>query len=461
MKILLICPKSNFPDVPSRWLRIPQLVLPILEALTPPEHEVVTVEEDYETLPLGEHWDVVGISAMTAVAPRAYELASFFRRRGSKVVLGGIHPSVLPNEAARYADTVVVGEAEGIWPKVLHDAEHDCLDPFYHNVQPDIAASPLPIRRRRRSLFSLVPNFIPVMASRGCPHDCEFCCVHQVYGRKQRHIPVESIVEDIRRSGARRAMFLDDNIGGVRSYAMKLFAALRPLKLHWSGQASVRFMLDDELFDAAVRSGLEALFVGIESIEPEARSKMRKSPASIRSDEEAIRRCREAGVIFHASLIFGLDEQTPQVFERTIEFLMRNAVPTLTPNILTPYPGTRLFDRLRREGRLLHTNWSYYDHHTVCFQPKDMAPEELAEKYLEFGSRFFSYSSVLRRAHAQWCVAPIVYLCMNRILHKSIKLERNYVRDYFRWLRSDRSAQTRFGAGGLAPWQPVPVSAGG
>ena len=305
MRVLLVSPKSNFPDATPAWLRIPQLTLPILAALTPPEHQVAMVEEEFERLPLDEHWDVVGITAMTATAPRAYELASLFRHNGAKVVLGGIHPSVLPEEAARFSDAVVVGEAEGIWGQVLHDVQWNRLRKCYHNSEPDISESPLPVRRRMRSILGL-PSFVtPIMASRGCPYDCEFCCVHSVYGRRQRHLPIEHIIEDIRRTGARRVMFLDDNIGGVRSYMMQLITALKPLRVSWYGQASVRFILDDELFDAAVRSGLEALFVGVESVEPEGRKGMRKSLPSIQLYEKAIERCRSAGVIFHASLIFG------------------------------------------------------------------------------------------------------------------------------------------------------------
>jgi radical SAM superfamily enzyme YgiQ (UPF0313 family) len=342
------------------------------------------VEEEFERLPLEESWDVVGITAMTATAPRAYELASLFKRNGTKVILGGIHPSVLPDEAALFGDTVVVGEAEGVWKQVLYDARRNQLKKFYHNSQPDLSESPLPVRRRIRSILGMQFYVMPIMASRGCPYDCEFCCVHNVYGRRQRHLPIEHIVEDIRRSGAKRVMFLDDNIGGVRSYALRLFVALKALKVSWYGQASVRFILDDELFDAAVHSGLEALFVGVESVDPEARKKMSKSLALIDLYEQAIKRCRSAGVIFHASFIFGLDEDTPCVFGRTLEFLLRNLVPSISPCILTPYPGTALFDRLMREGRILHTNWSYYDHTTVCYQPKHMDPEELAEKYLDF-----------------------------------------------------------------------------
>jgi radical SAM superfamily enzyme YgiQ (UPF0313 family) len=216
---------------------------------------------------------------------------------------------------------------------------------------------------------------------------------------------------------------------------MQLIAALKPLKVSWYAQASARFILDDELFDAAVSSGLEALFVGVESVDPEARKKMRKSLASIHLYEKAIERCRSAGVIFHASLIFGLDEDTPHVFERTLEFLLRHSVPSISPCVLTPYPGTPLFERLMRERRILHTNWSYYDHTTVCYQPKHMDPEELAEKYLEFRNRFFSYSSFIKRGYAQLRVSPFIYFGSNLVYRKTTRLMKEHFRNYFNWLR--------------------------
>jgi radical SAM superfamily enzyme YgiQ (UPF0313 family) len=429
------------------WLRIPQLTLPILASLTPSEHEVVMVDEEVERLPVDEHWDVVGITAMTATAPRAYELTSFFRNNGAKVILGGIHPSVLPDEAKKFADAVVVGEAEGVWHRVLNDVERNRLKGFYNNSHPDVSQSPFPARRKRRTFLGMPYQVMPIMASRGCPNDCEFCCVHRAYGRKQRHLPIEHIVDDIRRTGQKRVMFLDDNIGGVRSYAMRLFSALKPLKVSWYGQASMRLILDDELFDAAVQSGLELLFVGVESLEPESRKKISKSLSSIEPYEKAVKRCRDAGVVFHASLIFGLDEETPHVFDRTLEFLIRHSVPSISACILTPYPGTRLFDRLMAEGRVLHTNWSYYDHTTVCFRPKNMEPDELAQKYLDFRNRFFSYSSILQRGYAQLHVAPLVYLGTNLAYRRTTRSLKGHFRTYAEWLREQKSSPLPEGIG--------------
>jgi radical SAM superfamily enzyme YgiQ (UPF0313 family) len=399
-------------------------------------------EEEVDELPFEEHWDVVGISAMTASVQRGYEVAKAFKEKGAKIIFGGIHASVLPDETAQFADAVVVGEAEGIWGEVLTDIQENRLKKIYRSTRPDLSGLPYPLRIKRRSLFGLPPVVLPIMASRGCPHDCEFCCVNNVFGLKQRHIPVDDIIEDIKRSGAKKLMFLDDNIWGNRSYAASLFEKLKPLGVKWIGQASVRSILEDKLFDAAVESGLKGLFVGVESVEPKVLKTIKKSLASIDLYEEAIRRCRNAGVSFHASLIFGLDEQTSDVFDITLDFLIRNSVPSISPNVLTPYPGTRLHERLKQEGRILHTNWAYYDHQMVSFKPKHMQPEELAEKYLDFRQRFFSYSSIIRRGFAQWKVTPIIYLATNFSYRSTTRDYKVRMQKYFEWLRNAEKAGT-------------------
>ncbi len=438
MKILLITPKARENDItPPAWNRVPQLSLSVLAGLTPGNHDVVTAEEADGPIPDKEHYDVVGISTMTAMAPRAYELARKFRKRGSKVVLGGIHPSVMPREAREYADAVVVGEAEGLWPHILDDIENGTLKKVYRNWQPDISDSPTPRYKRRRSFWGIPPYLTPVMFSRGCPNDCEFCTVHKIYGRKPRFLPVESVVRDIKEAGSKRLIFLDDNIGGIRSYAMDLFKAVEPLKVNWIGQASARMMLDDELFEAAVRSGCACLFVGVESIEPAALGKFSKSLPTISLYEEAIKRCRETGILFHGSFIFGLDDQSPDVFEHTLDFLIRNRVPSVSPNILTPYPGTDLFDRFIREDRLLHSNWSYFDHVTVSFRPKNMQPEELAEKYFDFRDKFYSLSSIWQHTRAQVKSRRFLTLVLNLGFHRMTGVHRARSRDYFKWLNDD------------------------
>jgi len=433
MRVLLISPRSVFPDVTPGWLRIPQMSLAILRSLTPREHEVRVVEEEVEEIPWGEDWDLVGISVMTATAPRAYELSRRFRQRGAKVVLGGVHTTVLPEEGLQHADSVVVGEAEGAWQQVIEDFMRGELRPVYRNIAPNINGVPVVRFDKKKRWF--LPNVTPVLASRGCPNDCEFCCVHRVYGRRVRRLSVEHVIEQVATNQASHIIFLDDNLGANRRYALELFARLRRLRVKWSAQVSIRFILDDELFRAAVRSGLVGLFVGVETVDPVALKRFRKS-VPLEGYVKAIRRCRAAGVIFHASLIFGLDEHTPEIFERTLDFVMKHQLPSVSANVLTPYPGTALFERLMREGRIVHTNWAFYDHTTPAFRPANMTLEQLAQGYLWFRRNLFGIAGILRRLPGQLRVNPLVYLGMNMAYHKTTRQMEEHYRRYFAWLSS-------------------------
>ena len=216
---------------------MPQLALFILQGLTPKEHQVVTVDEEAEDIDLEQDCDLVGISFMTSNASRAYWLAQEFKKRGRTVVLGGVHPTLLPDEALPHGDSVVIGEAEGVWAELLEDYQNGCLKKRYHNPRPDLSKYvPKDFSKiTKRHLFGLVP----IMTSRGCPYHCDFCCVTDLFGKEIRHIPVDNVVRDIKESGRKRFMFLDDNIIGHASYAKELFAALKPLNISWVGQSSI------------------------------------------------------------------------------------------------------------------------------------------------------------------------------------------------------------------------------
>ena len=400
---------------------VPQLGLHILEGLTPPEHEVKILEEEVSEINIEEPCDLVGISCMTANAPRAYRLADEFRQRGRKVVLGGVHPSILPDEAMRHADAVVVGEAEGVWNEVLADAASGALRRRYHRPDSDLERY-IPVRKgsfARKSLFRI----LPVMTTRGCPFDCDFCCVSDLFGKRIRHLPVVNVVRFIQETGAKRYLFLDDNIIGDPRYARELFAGIKPLGIKWVGQASVSFSRDRELMKLAADSGCRGLFFGVESVSVAQLQRMRKSFKDMALLEDAIQRIRDAGIFFHASLIFGFDEDTKAIFPETLEFLTRNKITTATFNVLTPYPGTRLYEQFRREGRLLTGDWRYYDHATVVFRPRNMSPYELQEGKTWVKREFSRLSSILRRLPANMS-HPFIHIAMNLAIRK------NAIEDY-------------------------------
>ena len=420
MKILLLSPVQD-PDARiPKAVRIPQVSLDLLRALTPAEHEVRIVEEETEPINLDEDCDLVGISCMTASAPRAYEMAGEFRRRGKKVVIGGIHPTILPDEASWHADAVVVGEAESIWATVLGDAANGTLAKRYDGPAGDLADFPIiDLARDQRKSFV---NLTPVMTTKGCPYSCDFCCVNAIYGSRMRHIPIPTVVESIRRSGRKSFLFLDDNIIGRKSYARELFQSLIPLNIRWVGQASISFADDGELMQLAARSGCYGLFVGLESVAPDTLSTMIKT-RSPKLSFEAIEKMHDAGIIFHASVVFGFDTDDERVFDNTLEFLLKAKVHSASINILTPYPGTRLHARLEEEGRLLTKDWRKYNHGTVVFRPKQMTAECLEENQLRVRKEFYALSSILRRLPNNMS-NPLVYLGMNAALRSTMKTDR-------------------------------------
>ncbi len=400
---------------------MPQLALYILEGLTPPVHEVQIIEEESEFVDTDQDCDLVGISCMTANAPRAYELCAAFRKRGKSVVLGGVHPSILPHEAMQHADCVVVGEAEGVWETLLDDFQHHCLKRKYHNPDPDL-------HKYVPKDFSTVINkskfhIIPIMTTRGCPYDCEFCCVTDLYGKKIRHIPIENVVRDIKSSGAKNFLFLDDNIIGHKRYAKELFRAIKPLKIKWGGQASVSLLVEDnELLQLAAESGCKSLFVGIESVSTEQLKTMRKGIKEIAHLENSLKKIKKMGILIHASMVFGFDNDTRETFEETVKFLQKNKASTASFNVLTPYPGTKVYENLKKENRLRTTDWKYYDHNTVVFQPRNMTPYELQIGKVNARKKFYSISSVIKRMQGN-LYNPLTYFFMNYGHMKQVRVE--------------------------------------
>ena len=400
---------------------MPQLSLYILKGLTPPEHEVITLEEEAEGVDLDAQCDLVGISCMTANSPRAYHLAKEFRARGKTVVLGGVHPTILPDEALQYANSVVIGEAEGVWEQLLQDFQQGRLKNKYHNPMPDLEKYvPKDFSKMvKRRLY----NLIPILTTRGCPYNCDFCCVTDLYGEKIRHIPVKNVVRDIRESGAKNFMFLDDNIIGQPKYAKELFNALKPLKIKWVGQASVSLLVGNiGLMKLAAESGCKALFIGIESVSESQLKTMHKAIKDITKLQSALREIRKMGILIHASMIFGFDNDTEGIFHDTVNFLIRNKVSTASFNALTPYPGTRTYEELKNANRLITTDWKYYDHNTVVFKPGNMTPYELQLYKTEAKKHFYSRASVLKRLTGN-LYSPFIYLFTNLGHMKQVKVE--------------------------------------
>ena len=260
---------------------------------------------------------------MTSNAYRGYRIADAFREKGKIVVMGGVHPSIMPDEALAHANAVVIGEAEGVWEKILEDIESNNLQRIYHEPKPDLD-------RYIPKDFSTLPkkrfyNLIPIQTTRGCPYNCDFCCVSDIFGKKIKEIPVKHVVKDIEASGSRNYIFLDDNIIGNRKYAMELFKALIPLKISWVGQSSISFARDIELMKLAKKSGCKGLFIGLESVLDTNNQKYKKLK-NLEETKQSIKKILKMGIIIQASMIFGFDEDTHETFGQTVKFLIKNRI---------------------------------------------------------------------------------------------------------------------------------------
>jgi radical SAM superfamily enzyme YgiQ (UPF0313 family) len=376
--------------------------LPLLAALTPPGHTITLVDEVYAADDLNQEVDLVGITVMTDLVPRAYQIADAYRQKGVKVVLGGIHPTILPDEALRHADAVVVGEAEGLWPRVVSDAASGQLQRLYQaGKKADLTGLPIP----RRDLFlspkhrGAVPLHIGVEASRGCPHDCEFCCNAQTTGQQYRVRPVQEVIAEIESLDASHFFFVDDALGLNREVGKKLFTAMIPLKRLWMGQGTASLAEDVELLKLMRRSGCRGLFIGFESVQKGPQHEMKKIKNLKIDFYEAMRRFHGEGINVLGAFVFGFDYENKDVFDQTYEFIVKGCLECIQLRILTPLPGTRLYTRLLSEGRLFEPDWWLrgYPPDTLLFQPKNMTAEEFLSGYARLTRQTYSFGSMLKR----------------------------------------------------------------
>ncbi|MFQ6014902.1 MAG: B12-binding domain-containing radical SAM protein [Anaerolineae bacterium] len=400
MKLVLIQPSHHVGGREihkSKRAWMPRLTLPLLAALTPPDVEVSIVDEYVDEVDFDREVDLVGITAMTLQATRAYQIADCFRRRGVRVVMGGHHVSVFPEEAIQHCDAVVIGEAEEVWPTVIEDLAGGRAKPFYQgDGHPNLQGLPVP----RLSLLPLEVYFLPyrpVQTMRGCPYGCDFCAVTSFFGGTLRLRPVEEVVRDVREAGSRWIIFVDDNIAVHPRHARELFQALIPLGIRWVSQGNISIGWEAELLELAARSGCVSLLIGIESTSRRKLQLMGKPFNRPERYQEALRNIRAAGILVLATMIVGLDEDDETVFDETVQFLERNRVPLAFFSIYTPLPGTRARARLQEQGRIMDGDWSRYDFAHAVFQPKQLSPQALEEGYWRAFQQFYSIPSMVKR----------------------------------------------------------------
>ncbi len=397
MRIYIIAPcrKEDIWRKRRATFTLPPMALAILASLTPPEIEIKITDELVEDVDLTASPDLVALSVNTTNSLRAYELARHFRAQGAKIVMGGIHPSVMPEEALEHADSVVVGEAEAVWPELIADFQKGRLKEVYtSSKQPEMDMVPKPAWHLLRQQRYFVRRTFQV--SRGCPYGCSFCSSTRFFGRKYRFKPIERVVDEIKNYEKSFIVFVDDNIIGSREYAYELFKALKPLRIRWVAQASIDIARDEPLLRLAAESGCAGLLIGFESIRYGNRKDVKKLKTP-QEYEERIRLMRSYGIGVHGSFVFGFDEDTKDVFEDTVRFVLKNRLEVANYCKLTPFPGTDLFDRMKQEGRLTTMDWSKYDRYHVVYQPKNLEIKEFYRLTEEAYTKTYSPLSIIKR----------------------------------------------------------------
>ncbi len=402
MKIALLSPKGPLyrtrGGIFKKSLRYQPLTLTTLAALAPHDLDIefTLIDEGIDEIPLDLDADLIGFTVLTGCANRAYELSAHFRARGIKTVLGGPHVTLMPQEAQRHADAICVGYAEQSWPALLRDFANGIMKPRYDQGS-EFKLDNLPFARRdlldgRKYLTQAVFE-----ATRACAHDCEFCVSPTAWGRRQLQKPVDHVVEDIRRVGQKKIIFIDLNLISDRDYARDLFTALIPLGVRWFGLSTSLIGRDHQLMDLMARSGCSGLLIGFETINRGGLATIRKKfndPERYLALVDDLHRLK---IAIQGCFVFGNDDDDTGVFDRTAEFVIEAGIDLPRFAVLTPFPGTPLYHRLEGQGRILTRNWDLYDAQHVVFQPRHMSPEELGEGHERAWRKVYSYGSIARR----------------------------------------------------------------
>lgn len=407
MKINLILPScEDRKEDRGDGLVLPPLNLPILAALVPGDIDVRISDDRFGEVDLDEDLDLVGITCITETAMRAYEIADEYRRRGVKVVLGGIHPTLMTEEALQHADTVVRGDAYATWPQLIEDFRCGNLEKLYN-------AYPLPsLENIPHPRFDLLneSNYVPwarlVNATRGCYQTCSFCSCTAYWEATYRTRPVEDVIREIQQIDRPVITFVDDDMSGYPQYARKLFKAMIPFRKKWVTQTRITLLNDPELLELAAESGCIAVFVGMESISPKTLLNMLKFQNKVEQYPKLLENAHRHNICVEGGFVFGFDEDDHTTFEETLKFILNCELDSININVLHPIPGTPIFQSLDRENRILSHRWAdWSDHAKAVYQPKHMSPSELESGTAWVLEQTYTGLRIARRFGKTFCTA--------------------------------------------------------
>ena len=396
MRILLIQPKMNKRPMDSnlKTRMAPSLALLTLIKLTPDQHEIILVNENVGKINYNQKIDLVAITVTVDVMPRASRIAEEFRKRSIPVIAGGIHVTCSPESCIPHFDAICVGPAERIWNCVLQDVENHTLQQIYSDMKnfsgDEIVSPSYEILYQEKYLYTNI-----VTSSRGCPNRCDFCynsCSNRIYVSR----PVSDVLRDIEILKTRHILFVDDNFIGIPSYTKVLLNKIKPLNLAWAAAVTTKILDHLDLLDLMAETGCQSLFIGFESMNSKSLENVHKDNI-VEKYGQLVKAIHSRGIMVNASMVFGLDEDGPDIFKSTLDWLVSHKIETLTSHILTPYPGTNLYKRMEKEGRISSFDLGKYNTAHVVFKPSGMTEKELHDGYLWMYRKFYSYRNIIRR----------------------------------------------------------------
>jgi radical SAM superfamily enzyme YgiQ (UPF0313 family) len=405
MNILLVHPKMRNGPVTekdrgtlrAKLMSNPEITLPSVAAAIPEGHNIRIIHENYEDIDYSETYDLVGISCFTMFAPQVYEIADKFRKKGIPVVLGGYHPTAMPKEAKQHADSVVIGEAELIFPRLIEDLQQNKLRAFY---KADKLLEPKDFPPLRRDLLLYHPITEGIAFSRGCYNYCDFCSITHFFKHTYRKRPINNVIKELKSLSRKVITIHDANLTADLEYSKSLFRAMikTPIRKKWLGNGTI-FILgsDQEFLQLARESGCIGWTIGFESFCQESLNEANKKANKVEKYQEWIRTIRKYGMSINGLFMFGFDHDKPGIFQQTTAALSNLDIDAAEFNIITPLPGTPLYEKMKRHKRLLTKDWGKYTQTQVVFKPKNMTPEELYEGTRNVIKNFYDPLAMYKR----------------------------------------------------------------